>query len=169
MQEQQPQQQEQQQWEENLGAFGNGAPQCYTCGCYGHMSRECPLKGKGKGGQKGSRKGTRGKQNQQEMGKRTFEGECWNCGEKGHPAHKCPHPKKNTAATPSTVKGKGKGGKGKGNRTTIGAAMAGFNLGINLLQDNPSPVECAVTSAVTPPPRAIALQRPATRRHRGAI
>jgi hypothetical protein len=35
-------------WEESLGAFGKGATQCYACGGFGHMARECPSKGKGK-------------------------------------------------------------------------------------------------------------------------
>ena len=38
-----------QEWNEQLGAMGKGSTQCYSCGGYGHMSRECPsAKGKGK-------------------------------------------------------------------------------------------------------------------------
>ena len=36
-------------WDESLGAFGKGATQCYSCGGFCHMARECSSKGKGKG------------------------------------------------------------------------------------------------------------------------
>ena len=110
--------------EESLGALGKGSSgmQCYTCSGYGHMSRECPSKGKGKAkGGKGEYENGKGKgkaaYQQPYMGKGTYqkggkaggggkgplEG-CWNCGG-SHYASSCPE-----------KGGKGKS-KGKGLRT----------------------------------------------------
>ena len=35
--------------EQYVNAFGKGASRCYNCQGYGHLARECPSKGKGKG------------------------------------------------------------------------------------------------------------------------
>ena len=43
--------------EQYVNAFGKGASQCYNCQGYGHLARECPSKGKGKGFEKGTDKG----------------------------------------------------------------------------------------------------------------
>ena len=43
--------------EQYVNAFGKGASQCYNCQGYGHLARECPSKGKGKGFEKGTDEG----------------------------------------------------------------------------------------------------------------
>ena len=80
------------------------ASQCYNCQGYGHLARECPSKGKGKGFEKGTDKG-KGKgmsnygpirNNAKGKGKSKGPlGTCWTCGG-AHYAANCP-------------KGKGKG------------------------------------------------------------
>ena len=50
--------------EQYVNAFGKGAGQCYNCQGYGHLARECPSKGKGKGFEKGTDK-EKGKGNEQ--------------------------------------------------------------------------------------------------------
>ena len=73
---------------------GNGkGSQCYRCGGYGHIARNCstpPVKGKGKGDEG---KGGKGQGKEDRV--------CYNCGKKGHLSKDC-----------WSVKGKGKG-KGK--------------------------------------------------------
>ena len=60
--------------------------ECYTCGEWGHSTRNCPTLGKG------------------------FSGACYNCGTVGHSAKYCPSPPRKG----SKGKGKGKGKNGKG-------------------------------------------------------
>ena len=60
--------------------------ECYTCGEWGHSTRNCPTLGKG------------------------FSGACYNCGIVGHSAKYCPSPPRKG----SKGKGKGKGKNGKG-------------------------------------------------------
>ena len=43
--------------EQYVNTFGKGSNQCYNCQGYGHLARECPSKGKGKGFEKGTGKG----------------------------------------------------------------------------------------------------------------
>ena len=104
-----------------IGAVG-GWGQCYKCQGYGHLARECPSKGKGKGPDslpltgygkvggkgvwqepsKGKGKAESGKGGPKGKGKgkrAPMYGACWTCGG-AHFANECPS------------KGKGKGGKG---------------------------------------------------------
>eukprot|EP00973_Karenia_brevis_P056994 7926679-Karenia_brevis.AAC.1 len=37
-------------WDLQIGAVQNPSIQCWVCGQMGHMGRNCPSKGKGKGG-----------------------------------------------------------------------------------------------------------------------
>eukprot|EP00973_Karenia_brevis_P081655 11319993-Karenia_brevis.AAC.1 len=37
-------------WDLQIGAVQNPNVQCWTCGQMGHLGRNCPNKGKGKGG-----------------------------------------------------------------------------------------------------------------------
>eukprot|EP00973_Karenia_brevis_P010750 1456107-Karenia_brevis.AAC.1 len=37
-------------WDIQVGAVQNPSVQCWVCGQMGHMGRNCPSKGKGKGG-----------------------------------------------------------------------------------------------------------------------
>eukprot|EP00973_Karenia_brevis_P077402 10753798-Karenia_brevis.AAC.1 len=37
-------------WDLQVGAIQNPSVQCWICGQMGHMGRNCPSKGKGKGG-----------------------------------------------------------------------------------------------------------------------
>ena len=60
--------------------------ECYTCGKWGHSTRNCPTLGKG------------------------FSGACYNCGIVGHSAKYCPSPPR--AGNKRKGKGKGKNGKG---------------------------------------------------------
>ena len=84
---------------------------CYNCGGVGHMGKDCPSKGKGRGGfgdKGGGKGGEKGKGLSADKGKGKgkgggYQGTCWNCGEVGHKANEwwnCPKG------------GKGKGGKG---------------------------------------------------------
>jgi hypothetical protein len=94
------------EWDEaQVQAIGPNA-QCYRCGGWGHMSRECPTapgkaKGKGKdnyqGKGKGFAKGVGGKGQTMNYGKgagtkgkgRGYQGSCWQCGVVGHKANEC--------------------------------------------------------------------------------
>jgi hypothetical protein len=93
---------------------GNGKGKgglCFNCGEHGHLARECPSKGKGKG--KDGKNSSKG-----------FPGECWVCNEYGHSARFCPKGSgKNGGKDKGYNKGYGKskgydnsskGGKGKG-------------------------------------------------------
>ena len=78
--------------EQYVNAFGKGASQCNNCQAYGHLARECPSKGKGKGFEKGTDKEKR-------KGMSTYGpicnnakpmfGTCWTCGG-AHYAANCP-------------------------------------------------------------------------------
>ena len=112
------------------GKGGGFRGSCYKCGMYGHSSRFCPNKGKGKGGKKGDagfRPQWGGKGNQQwQSGGQGFrkgdgrkggiKGNCWECGEQGHASIHCPRKK-----TANSVEGPG-ASSGSGGSTT-GAAQ----------------------------------------------
>ena len=61
------------------GGGGGGGDGCFKCGEPGHMSRECPKGGGGRGGPGGGRGGSSG---------------CFNCGQSGHISRECREPKR---------------------------------------------------------------------------
>jgi len=83
---------------EDVGAV-NYNTQCYTCGGWGHLGRDCPTakgKGKGKGIGKGGKDAGKGWKGLGKGGKdaggkgaTAFRGECWKCGKTGHRAVEC--------------------------------------------------------------------------------
>jgi hypothetical protein len=90
-------------WEEEVGAVGMHV-QCRQCWGYGHLQRECPTKGKGKGkgfekgkpvqGQMAKGLGKAGKGPGYSDGARKgsgkgYQGTCWRCGTVGHKAAEC--------------------------------------------------------------------------------
>jgi hypothetical protein len=90
--------------EEEVGAVGMHV-RCHKCEGWGHMARECPTKGKGKGGKgeaKGSYRGPPQQQPQQNYNKgdgksggkgdgkgKGYQGKCFKCGLVGHKAVEC--------------------------------------------------------------------------------
>jgi hypothetical protein len=86
--------------EDEVGAVGAHI-QCHTCSGWGHLSRECPSKGKGKGkkagdfnkGYKGSFQKGDGKTGTKGKGKgfagKGYQGNCFKCGMIGHKAAEC--------------------------------------------------------------------------------
>ena len=92
--------------EEHLAAFGKGGGmQCYSCGGIGHMSRDCPTKGKGKGYNNYGKSKGKGKQ---DGGKGPYGG--FGKGENGYSSY---------------GKSFGKGGDGKGSKGKDGNKGAG--------------------------------------------
>ena len=76
--------------------------QCHTCKGWGHMARDCPSKGMGKGGKgfggktnfpyypKGGYKGKgEGKDGGGKGKGKSIIGDCWKCGKTGHRAVDC--------------------------------------------------------------------------------
>lgn len=70
------------------GRYSGGDQECFTCGGYGHFSRDCPESRKGKG------RGGGGDQ------------DCFNCGQPGHLSRDCPEPRRGK----NGFKGRSRGG-----------------------------------------------------------
>ena len=90
----------------DVDAIGGGA-QCYTCGGYGHFSRECPSKGKGKGKGKGSEGKGKAKGKGKDKGKGKSAPECWTCGKVGHRSFECPQNKRVASVEEGDYSGEG--------------------------------------------------------------